>query len=138
MSRVLSYVQYETVLYYSMFRFGGCPSDCTSDQTIYRISINMSPPIWGRHIVFPIVVCLQGFFLCTSGAVYGPLNQLQNTLFSPSLIKKRNPNQKMNFSNFNNYSIFCHLDVLSFNLKSDDIKLYMNTCTIILDPFAEN
>ena len=68
---------------------------------------------------------VQGFFLCTSGAVYGPLSQCKIPKFFPNLIKKI-PNQKINFISFIsfNYSIFFHLEVISLNFKSNDIKLY--------------
>ena len=45
---------------------------------------------------------------------------MQNTLFFPNLTEKI-PNQKIVFLIvFNNYYIFVHLNVLSFNLKSND------------------
>ena len=45
---------------------------------------------------------------------------MQNTLFFPNLTEKI-PNQKIVFLIvFNNYYILVHLNVLSFNLKSND------------------
>ena len=41
---------------------------------------------------------LQGFFLCTSGADYGPLSQYKYPIFSQFEKKKKIPNQKINLS----------------------------------------
>ena len=64
------------------------------------------------------------------GRLWAPV-PLLNILNFPHLMKKV-PNQKINLVVFNNYSIFFHLDVLSFNFKSDDIKIYMTTVKPVL------
>ena len=56
----------------------------------------------------------------------GPCTNAKYHIFSSQSDKKKNPNQKMIFNIFNNYSIFFHLDILSFNLKSNDKKIYEN------------
>ena len=63
------------------------------------------------------------FSVYLRGCLWAPV-PMQNSLFYPKWTKKI-PNQKIVV--FNNYSIFFHLDVLCFNLESNDINC-MTTC----------
>ena len=64
---------------------------------------------------------LREFFCVFQGPFMGPCTNAKYPNFSQ--FDKKNPNQKIDFSSIQ-YLLNFHLEVLSFSLKSNDIRLY--------------
>ena len=60
-----------------------------------------------------------GIFCVPQGPFMGPCTNAKHPIFSQ--LDPKFPNQKINLVLFNNYSIFFHLDLFSYDLKSNDI-----------------
>ena len=63
------------------------------------------------------------FSVYLRGHLWAPV-PMQYTLIFSQFDQKNSQSENGTFVVFKNYSIFFHLNVLSFNLKSSDIKLY--------------
>ena len=63
------------------------------------------------------------FFCAPQGPFVGPCPHAKRHNFS-QFDQNKSQLEKSILVFFNNYSVFFHLDVPSFNLKSNDIKLY--------------